>query len=92
MDAVTTESAIIPGCRYIDLAVPLRYCTFGVIERISPRNLVPVPMEEREILEAIEVIFSKDSREDSLQYRYADTKIITSLGKPPETLICHEPD
>jgi len=49
-------------------------------------------MEEREILTAIEVIFSKESREDSLQYRYVDTEIITSLGKPPETLICQEPD
>lgn len=49
-------------------------------------------MEEGEILTAIEVIFSKESREDSLQYRYVDTEIITSLGKPPETLICQEPD
>ena len=54
--------------------------------------MVPVPMEEREILEAIEVIFSKESREDSLQYRYADTQIITSLEKLPETLMCHESD
>ena len=49
-------------------------------------------MEEGEIVKAIEVIFSKESREDSLQYRYVDTEIITSLGKPPETLICQEPD
>ncbi len=49
-------------------------------------------MEEREILKAIEVIFSRESREDSLQYRYVDTEIITSLGKPAESLICEEPD
>jgi hypothetical protein len=49
-------------------------------------------MEEREILKAIEVIFSKESRDDSLQYRYVDTEIITSLEKPPETLICQEPE
>jgi len=49
-------------------------------------------MEEREILQAIEVIFSRESREDSLQYRYVDTAIITSLGRPPETLICEHPD
>lgn len=72
--------------------MPLGYCTFGVIERVSPGNLAPVPMEEREILEAIEVIFNKESREDSLQYRYVDTQIITSLGKPLESLLCEEPD
>lgn len=54
--------------------------------------MAPISMEESEILKAIEVIFSKELREDSLQYRYVDTEIITSLGKPPETLICQEPD
>jgi CBS domain-containing protein len=49
-------------------------------------------MEDREILKAIEVIFSKESREDSLQYQYVDTAIITSLGKPPEILICEDPE
>jgi len=58
---------------------------------VSSGNPISFSMEEAEILKAIELIFSKESREDSLQYRYVDSQIITSLGKPPETLICGEP-
>jgi hypothetical protein len=69
----------------------LGYFGFGVMGTASSGNPVSFSMEEAEILKAIEVIFSKESREDSLQYRYVDSQIITSLGKPPEFLICQEP-
>jgi len=44
---------------FIDFIMALRYSSFDVIETVSSGKSAPISMEEREILEAIEVIFSE---------------------------------